>query len=183
MPTVIIASTNPVKINAAQQAFTAMFPRTSFAFEGVAANSGVSAQPMSSAETQQGAENRVAHACTLRPNADYWIAFEGGVEDREDDRLGSIVWVVALNRSGNKSAERAASFTLPPAVANLVRAGKELGEADDIVFGRSNSKQTNGAVGLLTGDIIDRTGFYANAAILALIPFRNPKLYPAASAP
>ena len=60
---------------------------------------------------------------------------------------------------------------------SLVREGKELGEADDIVFGKENSKQTYGAVGLLTGDVIDRTRFYEDAVVLALIPFRNPDLY------
>jgi non-canonical (house-cleaning) NTP pyrophosphatase len=39
----------------------------------------------------------------------------------------------------------------------LVESGKELGDADDIVFGKSNSKQQNGAVGILTHDIITRT--------------------------
>jgi len=45
------------------------------------------------------------------------------------------------------------------------------------VFGKENSKQTYGAVGLLTGDVIDRTRFYEDAVVLALIPFRNPDLY------
>ena len=53
----------------------------------------------------------------------------------------------------------------------------ELGEADDIVFGQSNSKQKSGAVGLLTGDIIDRKSLYEEAVVLALIPFKNEELY------
>jgi hypothetical protein len=37
-------------------------------------------------------------------------------------------------------------------VRRLVRdEGLELGHADDLVFGRTNSKTTNGACGLLTG--------------------------------
>jgi len=60
----------------------------------------------------------------------------------------------------------------------LIRQGKELGEADDIVFGRSNSKQENGAVGLLTDNAIDRAQLYEHAMILALIPFKNEALYP-----
>jgi non-canonical (house-cleaning) NTP pyrophosphatase len=53
----------------------------------------------------------------------------------------------------------------------------ELGEADDLVFGRSNSKQDNGAIGLLTGDVIDRAQLYEQAVILALVPFKNPDMY------
>jgi non-canonical (house-cleaning) NTP pyrophosphatase len=53
----------------------------------------------------------------------------------------------------------------------------ELGEADDRVFGCNNSKQQNGAIGLLTGDAVDRAGLYVPAVIFALIPFKNPELY------
>ncbi|MDD5645622.1 MAG: DUF84 family protein, partial [Candidatus Bipolaricaulis sp.] len=67
---------------------------------------------------------------------------------------------------------------LPDAVAQLVRQGMELGAADDRVFGRMGSKLDQGAVGLLTGGIIDRTALYEHAVILALIPFRNDALYP-----
>lgn len=62
---------------------------------------------------------------------------------------------------------------LPQEVASLVRQGVELGIADDRVFGRSNSKQSNGAVGLLTADLIDRQRYYEHAVILALVPFKN----------
>jgi len=63
-------------------------------------------------------------------------------------------------------------------VAKLVSSGLELGEADDQVFGTQGSKQHNGAVGLLTHDVLTRDGFYAQAVQLALIPFINPQLYP-----
>ena len=46
-----------------------------------------------------------------------------------------------------------------------------------MVFKRSNSKQKNGAVGILTDNLINRTYYYAHAIILALIPFSNTKLY------
>jgi non-canonical (house-cleaning) NTP pyrophosphatase len=59
-----------------------------------------------------------------------------------------------------------------------VRQGKELGEADDQVFGRHNSKQQEGAIGLLTGRVIDRTALYEEAVVMALIPFKNPTLFP-----
>ena len=62
-------------------------------------------------------------------------------------------------------------------IASLISEGIELGDADDIVFSVKNSKKTNGAVGLLTGNIIHRATYYAHAVILALIPFKNPQLY------
>jgi non-canonical (house-cleaning) NTP pyrophosphatase len=71
---------------------------------------------------------------------------------------------------------RTGTFFLPVEVARLIREWKELGEADDIVFNRSNSKQENGAIGILTGDIIDRAQLYEQAVILSLIPFKNETL-------
>ena len=72
---------------------------------------------------------------------------------------------------------RSGTFFLPPKIAELIRQGKELGEADDIVFGRTNSKQENGAVGILTDGVVDRTKYYTEAVVLALIPFKNERLY------
>jgi non-canonical (house-cleaning) NTP pyrophosphatase len=68
---------------------------------------------------------------------------------------------------------RTATYYLPRETAKLVKGGMELGHADEVVFGGQNSKQKNGSVGLLTGDVIDRRAYYEEAVVLALIPFRN----------
>jgi non-canonical (house-cleaning) NTP pyrophosphatase len=47
------------------------------------------------------------------------------------------------------------AIVVPPTRRNSEE-NKELGEADDIVFGITNSKQANGAVCILTGDILTR---------------------------
>ena len=66
---------------------------------------------------------------------------------------------------------------LPPSVVCLVREGVELGEANDRVFMRTGSKRTDGAVGILTHGLIDRTKYYQHALVLALAPFVNSGLY------
>ncbi len=72
---------------------------------------------------------------------------------------------------------RSGSFELPPGVADLVRQGVELGEADDRIFQRHDSKRQDGAIGILTGGAIDRRELYAHAVGLALVVFKNPELY------
>jgi inosine/xanthosine triphosphatase len=119
----------------------------------------------------------VKNARVAAPDADYWISFEGGLEEK-NGAMEVFAWVAVEDRNGRFGKGRSATFFLPEAVATLVRAGKELGEADDIVFARENSKQSNGAVGILTGDAITRTSYYVEAATCALIPFKNPELYP-----
>jgi inosine/xanthosine triphosphatase len=109
-------------------------------------------------------------------DADYWVGIEGGVEDQANE-MAAFAWVVILSVNGGVGKGRTGTFFLPEAVAELVRRGKELGEADDTVFSQANSKQDQGAVGLLTDNAVDRTQLYAQAVILALIPFKNRMLY------
>lgn len=174
MKSIVVASTNPVKIRCALEGFQRMFPDEQFEAHGIHAPSRVGDQPMTDGETRQGAFNRAAHARDHFPEADYWIGIEGGI-DTVGETLQAFAWVVVLSRH-NAGQSRTGTFFLPDEIARLVRAGHELGEADDIVFGRSNSKQQNGAVGILTGDAVDRVAFYEQAVILALIPFKNPGL-------
>lgn len=176
MPLIAIASHNPVKLAAARQGFETAFPEQEFSFIPVSTSSGVSEQPFSDAETLSGAEERARHASRLAPEADYWVGIEGGVEEHPCG-MAAFAWVV-VRGPAQTGRGRSAAFFLPEAVTALVRQGVELGTADDIVFGRSNSKQANGAIGLLTGDVIDRAALYVPAVIMALIPFKNPELYP-----
>ncbi|MBL8157006.1 MAG: inosine/xanthosine triphosphatase [Anaerolineae bacterium] len=175
MPLIVVASQNPVKIQAALDGFQRSFSESTFAARGVSVPSGIADQPMSDAETLQGALNRTQAAREAAPDADTWVGIEGGCEDLYG-HLWAFAWVVVIDRAGLMGRARTAAFMLPDEVAALVRQGVELGEADDRVFGRVNSKQGNGAVGLLTGDVIDRAGYYEHAVVLALIPFRNPAL-------
>jgi inosine/xanthosine triphosphatase len=137
--------------------------------------SGVAVQPITDLETLTGARNRATSARETHPQADFWAGVEGGVEDGPDGMM-VFAWIVVLGREMAGEA-RTGAFLLPPKIAELVREGKELGEADDLVFGRTNSKQQDGAVGILTGGLIDRAGYYEQAVVLALIPFMNQGLY------
>jgi inosine/xanthosine triphosphatase len=173
---VIVASKNPVKLQAVRLGFEEMFPKQDFDFSSLEVPSGVSDQPASDLETLQGARNRALRATELFPQADYWVGVEGGIEDDGKD-MCAFAWIYV--HSKQKSGKgRTGTFFLPPEISKLVRSGIELGEADDMVFGTENSKQANGAVGILTENVIDRAMLYKQAVILALIPFKNGKLYP-----
>ena len=175
MKTIVIASKNPVKIEAVKQAFSRMFPGQIFKLESVTVDSGVSDQPISDDEVLKGAGIRARNAKDKRPYADYWVGIEGGIEDTQFG-MTAFAWIVVLFEKQIGSG-RTGTFILPEKVAQLVRQGKELGEANDIVFNRSNSKQNDGAIGLLTGNVIDRTKLYEHGVIMALVGFKNPSLY------
>lgn len=175
MPVITVASRNPVKLNAAHAAFTQMFRGETFTVAGLSVPSGVPDQPISLRETMEGAQNRAEKARAAQPESDFWVGIEGGIEDSP---LGMTCFarIHALGRDGLVGLGQTAVFYLPREVAQLVRGGLELGQADDQVFGRDNSKLANGAIGLLTADLIDREAYYTHALIMALVPFKNRNL-------
>lgn len=175
MKTIVLASKNPVKAQATLGGFRRMFPAEEFNLEMVSVPSGVNDQPISDDETFQGAFKRAGNAAQLVPVADFWVGIEGGIESSQDE-MTAFAWVVVISDSVLGKG-RTGTFLLPQAVAHLIRQGVELGEADDLVFNRSNSKQVEGAIGILTGNVVNRAQLYEQAVVLALVPFKNVDLY------
>lgn len=175
MKKVVIASKTPVKIQAVKNGFEKIFPGQDFEFVGVAVPSGVADQPFGNEETFCGAKNRVDNASNIIKDADFYVGIEGGIEQVENE-MEVFAWVFIKSASKCGKA-KSGTFFLPNKIVELLKEGKELSEADDIVFKRNNSKQKNGTVGILTGNIIGRTKYYADTVILAMIPFKNVDLY------
>ena len=172
---VIIASTNPVKTEAARGAFRRMFPDDSITIRSVSVPSAVADQPKSDLETLQGARNRAEEVQRLYPDANYWVGIEGGI-DIDNQDVTAFAW--AIVRSPNlEGKSRTSTFNLPPAVCRLIEQGKTLSEADDIIFAKQRSGTSDGAIGLFTGGAISRTSYHEQAVMLALIPHKNSKLY------
>jgi len=172
---VIVASKNPIKVDCTRRGFSKVFKNQDLEVLGLSFPSGVNDQPLTDEETLLGARNRSENARDDQPNADFWVGIEGGLEVRSEE-THAFAWVYILSKT-KIGHSRTSTFILPKAITNLINKGIELGEADDIVFKRKNSKQKSGAVGILTYGLIDRSNYYEPAVILALIPFINPELY------
>ncbi len=177
MSLVVIASTNKVKIAAATQGFKTLFPDIEFTFEGLDSPSGVADQPMTSEETLTGATNRALHAKKTRPEANYWVGIEGGLMTDELGRLMAISWIMVIDRTGFQSQALTGSFLLPKVMAAAIHQGLSMGAAGDLVHGTENIGQNQGTIGILTHGTIDRTQYYVQGVVLALMPFKNPELY------
>jgi inosine/xanthosine triphosphatase len=167
-----------LKVKAVESALKQCFPSTTFALQPVHAASGVPDQPIGCEQTLQGAINRVRNASMLHTDSSLTVAIEGGVEWLGPE-LHCFAWAaVQSNATGAISKARSATFMLPDKIVKLVQQGMELGEADDRVFGRTNSGQGSGTVGKLSGGLITRAAYYEHAVVLALLPFMNQELYP-----
>ncbi|MFC4655012.1 MULTISPECIES: inosine/xanthosine triphosphatase [Rheinheimera] len=167
---VLVASANPAKIRAVESAFADVFGRANLSVCGIATESGVAAQPMTSAETLLGAQNRLQ--ALLHADADYKVAIEAGL-----DGDMTFAWML-VEHQGMYGKARSASLMLPPQALTALQQGEELGDVMDAMFAEQNVKQKGGAIALLTQDKLSRSSVYHQALILALIPFLNPELFP-----
>ncbi len=177
---IVVASHNPVKLEAARQAFSSRFPSAKLELIPIDVESGVSEQPDGDEETRRGARNRVEEASRAYPDAEFWVGLEGGIAT-VDDQLMAFAWIAVRGRNGKIVDVKSVTLPLPPAVRELVASGLELGEANDQVFSTVNSKQRSGAYGLLTDGLYTREAIYSQTLIFALIPFVN-ELYPQSNA-
>lgn len=170
-----VGSENPVKINCVAAAVTEFWPTSQVV--GRSTDSHVSAQPKSEDEMYTGALNRARQALANVTKANYGVGIEGGIADHPDG-MWAFAIVVIVDRNNRISQGQTGRFKLPEGVARLIREeGLELGEADDRFFGRHNSKQNEGAIGILSDGKITRLDLYKPAVIFALLPFLHPAYY------
>lgn len=167
--TIAVASDNPVKIAVAAAAFSKVFPDKAILPLCVKSVSGVPEQPMGLEETLRGAKNRLAFVKERFPEADYWIAQEGGSYQPDwTHHLCETAYIVAEGKHGGRGIGRTATFPIPTAIAEAVLAGDELGPATDRIFGTTNVKHGVGLIGILTDGHLDRVNLYIPAALVAL---------------
>ena len=168
-----VGSKNPVKLAAARAVLERVTP--SARVEGISVTSTVRDQPFGDNETIRGALAR-AHAAREAVGGDLGIGIEGGVVD-SDDGMRTCAWAAVVDGSGREGVGGSLAMPLPNRVAELVRDGIELGVAMDRLTGEHNTKQRQGAVGILTAGLVDRRTAYEVILAYALVRFLTPELW------
>ena len=161
----VVGSRNPVKIAAAQEVLRRVYDGE-LRVEGVAVESGVSNQPWGDEETLCGAVNR-AEAALLADGATLGVGLEGGLVE-VGSRVFTCAWCAVACADGRYGVAGGANLLLPPSAAEAVRRGAELGPTMDALTGLSNTKQRQGAIGILTRGFLDRQSAYEQILTLAL---------------
>ncbi|OGJ37607.1 MAG: hypothetical protein A2383_02975 [Candidatus Pacebacteria bacterium RIFOXYB1_FULL_39_46] len=171
---IFVGSTNPVKINATSNAASETWPEV--VVRGLSIESGVAEQPRSDQETKQGAINRAKAALALGLKENnikgeaLGLGLEGGIEDLGEE-MWTTVWAAVIDRQGNLGLSAGSRFLVPVEIADLIRAGGEMGPATAQVVGEKNPtkiKKQQGMVGIVTENFVDRTEEYQSIAKLAL---------------
>lgn len=163
---VAVGSGNPVK----HRATVSAIGDVASTVDRVTVDSGVSDQPMSEAETIEGAINRSERALAAG-EYDIGVGIEGGVTGVETlEGLYLTMWAAATDGdiAGQGAGPR---LRLPTQVSDRVEAGEELGPVMDDILGTSGLKEEQGAAGVLTNRIMDRESALRHAVGGALAPF------------
>jgi inosine/xanthosine triphosphatase len=164
---VAVGSMNPVKIDAVRRVLARTVSQAQV--KGIAVGSGVSDQPWGDDETIRGARAR-ARAAQMELDADWGIGIEGGVVAGDRDVVRTCAWAAIAARDGREGIGGSLSLELPRDVAELVRAGMELGHAMDAVTGQRDVKHGLGAVGILTNGLVTRQAAYETLVAYAMVP-------------
>lgn len=174
----VVGSTNPVKVAAARAVLGRAFPDC--AVHGVAVASGVPDQPWGDDETRRGATERARGALAALGTTDgaLGVGFEGGVVD-DGGTVRTCAWAAVATPDGQVHLGGSLAMPLPPPVAARLRAGQELGIAVDELLGTTGTKHGGGAVGVLTGGLVDRQRAYEVILTYALAPLLAPAFWDA----
>lgn len=174
---ILVASENPVKIEAVEKAFSNYFEDLSVV--GIKTESNVPHQPINS-ETFVGAQNRAQKLFDLNTEkklgADFFVGIEGGIELKHE-RWFAFGCMCVIDSYGNKSFGTSPHFELPENVTKRLLDREELGDVMDDIMKLENTKQKMGAIGFFTNGVMDRKELYVPGIIAALVPFNHPKMY------
>lgn len=128
--------------------------------------SDVSAQPMSEDETRQGAINRAIAA----GQGAYGVGLEGGVH-MIAGTMYICNWGALTTPEGRLFTAAGAQIPLPEQLADEIRNGKELGDAVDLYFKKQNIRMAEGAMGMLTAQLVPRDALFEHIMQLLIGQF------------
>jgi len=174
---VLVGSTNPVKLNAVNEAFSKFFNEVEVI--GLEAPSGVPAQPVNE-ESFTGAENRAINVKRIGEEkglkANFFVGVEGGIINLHD-KWFAFGCMCIIDDEGRKGFGLSPHFELSKDIANELLKGVELGVVMDRLLGEKDTKKKDGSIGYFTKGVMSRKDFYIGGLITALVPFINKDFY------
>jgi non-canonical (house-cleaning) NTP pyrophosphatase len=191
MKTIVVAvgSTRRPKLDAVRGALDTIFPllhaNAPFDIAAVEVPSGVRHTPLSREEIMTGARHRAeALRGIAREKRDFWkyfIGLEGGIDVVSHAGARWVFlenWAYVADATGWGAFGQSGAVSLPePLVKRVVDDGIELSEAIDEFASGHGIRDSQGAWGVLTRNIITRQDAFRIAIINAFAPLLSRKLY------
>ena len=179
---VLVVSRNPVKIRAAQEAFSSFYENVNLSnieiFEIDPTGVHLKTQPFGEEETYETSRWRVKSARNHKRGFDFYVGIEGGVVLTPQNNPRIIVYS-SVGKNSFIETVRGCELPLPQKFYNqlLNSTHPELGDLMTEISGIPNIKQKGGAVGILTQNVVTRFDILKQSVIMALIPFLNPHYF------
>jgi non-canonical (house-cleaning) NTP pyrophosphatase len=202
---IAVGSKRAPKVEAVRKALEALgpllHPKSSFEVRGFEVETGVGHTPRSHTELMAGARGRCE--ALMRPGSEsatflrarrhpdarlgttYLIGLEGGLDvvyenGHENGRRLVFLesWAFVSDARGRGFYGRSGAVLLPEALAvEVLDQGIELSQAIEAYTGLRGIRDSQGAWGVLTKNLIDRQESFRIAVISAFAPFFNAELY------
>jgi inosine/xanthosine triphosphatase len=186
---IAIGSRRRPKLAAVERAVKTLAPHfpadAEFEILGVEVPSGVSHTPTSREELMRGARTRAEALVEIsraeNRNWNNFIGLEGGLDVvAENDRRHVFLesWAYVINNSGRGAFGQAGAVLMPDALAaEVLDRGVELSAAIDAFSGKKGIRDSNGAWGVLTKNLITREDAFHFALLNAFAPFISAEFY------
>lgn len=168
---VAVATGNPIKIRAVEQAFADGFADEAVEIQQVSLDLKLPEQPIGPA-IADGAIQR-AKTAQQQTNADFGVGIEAGLMPLPGtERWVSVQICAIIDRDGEFSVGMGPGYELPGPILDAVLAGEPLREAFERLLDREDPER-RGAVFFLSDGLIDRTDLTMQAVRMALIPWMS----------
>jgi inosine/xanthosine triphosphatase len=187
---IAVGSKRTPKLDAVREALSALgpllHPKSRFEVTGFEVETGVSHTPRSRMELMAGARGRCEALRSLgEQTATYFVGLEGGLDvifesgHENEHRLVFLEsWAYVSDAGGRGFYGRSGAILLPEALAiEVLDRGTELSHAIEAYTGIQGVRDSQGAWGILTKNLINRQESFRIAVISAFAPFFNAVLY------
>jgi inosine/xanthosine triphosphatase len=182
---IFVGSKRAPKLEAVRAALKAfgplLHPNSSFDVRGYDVATGVSHTPRSRTELMAGARGRCEALMRFEKEAEYFAGLEGGLDVIHENGRRFVFlesWAFVCDPAGDGFYGRSGAILLPEALAaEVLDCGVELSHAIEAYTGIQGVRDSQGAWGVLTKNLIDRQESFRIAVISAFAPFFNPDVY------
>ncbi|WP_121663089.1 DUF84 family protein [Metabacillus litoralis] len=162
---IAIGTKNPTKVNAVKEAFS---KHVNAEFIAINVSSNVSAQPITDHETLTGAMNRAKNALEAEgSHIDLGVGLEGGLV-KTDFGYFLCNWGALVAHQSQPIIAGGARIMIPDEIGDLVFSGRELGDVMDDYVKKNNVRQNEGAIGIFTNGLVDRTKMFQELSSLLI---------------
>ena len=160
---IVVGSLNRVKIEAVRSVMERIYGDVRITAADV--DSGVPPQPFGD-ETREGAVNRARKALGGHEMS---VGIEAGVFEMKDG-LFDFQYCAILDDGDHITIGVGPGFKYPEDISELVRNGHTVGDAVKMIHGNADIGKGQGAVGLLSGGLLDRKTLTEQSVTAAMIP-------------